>query len=429
MRLRRLLVIGALGTLALSGCAPVQSASQSSGTDEKSGTLRVWLFDEVNRAPKEAVVAEAVKEFEARNAGVKVDVQYIQIASRAERFKAAFSDAKSSPDVAEFGNTDLAGYVASGGFTDVTADVSAWPEGKDLDPSVLETGKVDGKVYGVPWFVGLRALYYRTDVFAELGVQPPKTIEEIAPLARRIRQAKPELYGISVGGKYTYAMLPFVWAAGGEIARQDNGKWSSTVDSSAARAGIARYTELLKDDICPPAQCAQNGGDASVQQFVSGKAAMTIGGNFNRQAVEAGAAKGKYAVVPLPGTAAGSVAPAFAGGNLLGVLKSTQRRTLAKDFMQLLGGKQYQEKLYRAMGNLPTFSDLQRTLGANDPFVKPFITTSEAGTRFVPATPAWAKIDAQAVLPNMIQQVITGAQPIDQASSAAAQLMNSAFTS
>ncbi|MBP2475061.1 N,N'-diacetylchitobiose transport system substrate-binding protein [Crossiella equi] len=413
----------------MAGCAPVQSGPTGSATDAKDGTLRVWLFDEVNRAPKQAVVDEAIKEFTASRPNVKVDVQYIQVNTRAERFKAAFSDAKSAPDVAEFGNTDLANYVAAGGFADLSADVSAWSEGKDLAPKIAETGKVDGKLYGVPWFVGVRALYYRTDVFTELGLQPPKTLAELAPLARQIRKAKPDLYGISVGGKYTYGMLPFVWSAGGDLAKGDGGKFSSAIDSPQARAGLARYTELINDDICPASACAPNGGDASVQAFASGKAAMTIGGDFNRKAVEAGAAKGKFAVVPLPGETAGSVAPAFAGGNLLGISRSTERRTLAKEFLQLLAGKNYQRKMYTAMGNLPTFSDVQREVSGNDEFTKPFIATLEAGTKFVPVTPAWAKIDAQTVVPNMIQQVVTKQKSVDEASAEAAKLMNTAFTS
>ncbi|MGO1051114.1 extracellular solute-binding protein [Crossiella sp. CA198] len=429
MTIRRLAAVAALVGLATVGCAPVQSGPTGSAKDTKDGTLRVWLFDEVNRAPKEAVVNEAIKEFTASHAGVTVDVQYIQVNSRAERFKAAFSDAKSAPDVAEFGNTDLANYVAAGGFADLSGDLGSWSEAADLAPKILDTGKVEGKTYGVPWFVGVRALYYRTDVFTELGLQPPKTLAELAPLARQIRKAKPELYGISVGGKYTYGMLPFVWSAGGDLAKADGGKFSSAMDSAQSRAGLGRYAELISDDICPPSACAPNGGDASVQAFVSGKAAMTIGGDFNRKAVEAGAVKGKFAVVPLPGETAGSIAPAFAGGNLLGITRSTERRTLAKDFLQLLAGKKYQRQMYTAMGNLPTFTDVQREVSGNDQFTKPFIATLEAGTRFVPVTAAWAKIDAQTVLPNMIQQVVTKAKTVDDATAEAAKLMNTAFTS
>jgi N,N'-diacetylchitobiose transport system substrate-binding protein len=434
MDVRRVLLAAALGALVV-GCAPPQAANnqpQQTGSagqpvGEMTGELKVWLFQEASNGPKETVVNEAKKEFEAAHAGVTVSVEYLPVDGRATRFNGAFNDKNSAPDVAEFGNTDLAGYTASNGFADLTADLSAWPDSKDLVPAVLDTAKVDGKAYGIPWFTGTRALYYRTDVFTELGLTPPRTLAELTETARRIRAAKPDLYGIAVGGKYQFALMPYIWANGGDIAKQDGGKWSATINSEQSRAGLRQYAELIRDDICPPANCAQLTGSQSVSAFAGGTAGMTIGGDFNRKAVEAGAVKDRYAVVPLPGTESGKIAPAFAGGNLLGVFQSSPRYTLSLEFIKLLGGKKNQQKMYEAMGNMPTFSDVQTQIAGNDPFLEPFVQTVQAGTRFVPTTPAWTKIDAQAVLPTAVQQVATGGQSVDAATDAAAAEMNKSF--
>ncbi|OLF17922.1 extracellular solute-binding protein [Actinophytocola xanthii] len=431
MRFRRAVAAAVLGSLAGAalGCAPPQANSGDQGqrSDQTTGELRVWLFQEASNEPKEAVVEEAVAEFEAAHEGVTVNVEYLPVDGRASRFNGAFNDPESAPDVAEFGNTDLAGYTASNGFADLTDDLERWPDGADLVPEVLDTARVDGRTYGVPWFTGTRALYYRTDVFTELGLKPPTTLAELTETARAIRAARSDLYGISVGGKYLFALLPFIWAHGGDIAERNGETWSATIDSPAARTGFARYTELIAPDICPPQQCAQLTGSQSVAAFAGGKAAMTIGGDFNRAAVTEGAVGDRFAVVPLPGTAPGEIAPAFAGGNLLGVFASTDRRTLAWEFVRLLGGKEYQRALYDAMGTMPTFTDVQDAVAGADPFLRPFIETVQAGTRFVPATPAWTRIDAQAVLPTAVQQVATGSQDVDTATSAAAAEMDAAF--
>ena len=174
MKIARTAAAAALAALALTSCAPPTSNNAASSSDEQTGTVRVWLFSEVNQDPKSAVVKEAVTEFEAAHSGAKIDVQYIPVDSRAERFKAAFNDPSSAPDVAEFGNTDLASYVASGGLADVTEDIKSWGEGRDLDSKILATTEIDGKNYGVPWFVGVRALYYRTDLLQQLGLEVPQ---------------------------------------------------------------------------------------------------------------------------------------------------------------------------------------------------------------------------------------------------------------
>jgi N,N'-diacetylchitobiose transport system substrate-binding protein len=424
MRAGKAVIVAAVAAL-LTACGPPQVQQTGSAVDERTGTLRVWLFDEANRAPKQATVDEAVARFESEHPGVEVDVQYIPVETRSERFTGAFNDPASAPDVAEVGNTDLAGYVAAGGLADVTEKLPQWPESADLSPSALDTARVEGKVFGVPWYTGVRALYYRTDVFDELGLQPPRTTAELLATAQRIRSERPDLYGIATGGKYHYALMPFIWAAGGDLARQEGQRWVSTIDSPEAQRGIETYAEMITSGACPPEQCSDMTGSQSVQAFASGKAAMTIGGDFNRKAVDAGVG-GKYGVVPLPGDAIGSTAPAFAGGNLLSVLKSSQRATLAREFVQLLAGKEYQRKMYGAMGNLPTFIDVQGEVAEHDPAAAPFVMTLRGGTHFVPATEAWSKIDAQGVLPTMVQRIVRGT-PVAEASAQAAAQMNAAF--
>ncbi|MGW5851019.1 extracellular solute-binding protein [Streptomyces sp. NPDC055254] len=417
-----------LAGLTATACAP-QTSVNTATKDEKTGTLRVWLFQEVNNDPKKKVVDGAIAAFTARNENVEVEVEYIPVESRAQRVKAAFNDPKSAPDLIEYGNTDTAGYVKDGGLADISAEFGAWPETKDTDPTAVRSVTVGGKVYGAPFFVGVRALYYRTDVFTDLGLQPPRTQDELVTTAKRIRQARPELYGIAVGGAYTYGAMPFIWANGGELAEESGGTYRSAIAGAAARKGIEKYTSLFGDDNCPAAKCAAMGGNATVTAFASGNAGMAIGGDFSHQAVEAGAVKGKYAVVPLPGVKEGEIAPAFAGGNNIGVLKSSSHRTLAVDLMKQLAGKDTQRGLFDAMGFLPTYTDVRAEAARKDPFVEPFVKTLAAGAKFVPASPGWGQIDASTVLPTMFQEIVSGKKDVATASGDAAKKMDTAFSS
>ncbi|MGV4885028.1 extracellular solute-binding protein [Streptomyces viridosporus] len=422
-------MVALAAVLATAACAPQTSSTSSSDKDEKTGTLRVWLFQEVNNKPKEQAVDSVLAAFEKAHEGTEVTVEYIPVETRAQRIKAAFNDPKSAPDLIEYGNTDTAGYVRDGGLADVTEEFEAWEETEDTDPTARQSVTVDGKVYGAPYFVGVRALYYRTDVFEELGLDVPRTQAELISTAKKVRAAKPGMYGIAVGGAYTYGAMPFIWAHGGELATGKGGSYASAIDGADARKGIEAYTSLFGDDNCPAAKCAGMGGNDTVTAFASGKAAMAIGGDFSHAAVEAGKVKGKYAVVPLPGVEPGSIAPAFAGGNNLGVLKSTSHRTLAVDLMKRLASKEAQGELFEGMGFLPTFSDVRRRAAEEEPFVKPFVETLAAGTKFVPASPAWARIDSSLVLPTMFQEVVSGRKDVATASADAAKKMNEAFGS
>ncbi|MFJ4837817.1 extracellular solute-binding protein [Streptomyces sp. NPDC088746] len=415
-----------LAGLTVTACAPQTSDTGAEG-DKKSGTLRVWLFQEVGNKPKEKVVDAAVADFEKSHEGAEVEVEYIPVDTRAQRIKAAFNDPKSAPDLIEYGNTDTAGYVKDGGLADVSKEFAAWDEAKDTDPTAKQSVTVDGQVYGAPLFVGVRALYYRTDVFEDLGIEPPKSQDELISTARKIHQEKPDLYGLAVGGAYTYGAMPFIWAHGGELADETGVTYESAINGEKARKGIEAYTSLFGDDNCPAAKCAAMGGNATVTAFASGKAAMAIGGDFSHAAVEAGSVKGKYAVVPLPGVKKDSIAPAFAGGNNIGVLKSSSHRTLAVDLMKSLTGKKTQAKMFDAMGFLPTYTDVLDTAAEKEPFVGPFVDTLGAGAKFVPASPAWGQIDASLVLPTMFQEIVSGRKDVAAASDDAAKKMDAAF--
>lgn len=247
-----------LAGLTATACAPQTSDTSAKG-DDKSGTLRVWLFQEVGNKPKEEVVDTAVAEFEKAHKGAKVEVEYIPVDTRAQRIKAAFNDPKSAPDLIEYGNSDTAGYVKDGGLADITEEFGAWDEAKDTDPIAKQSVTVGDKVYGAPFFVGVRALYYRTDVFKDLGIEAPKSQAELISTAKKIRKAKPDLYGLAVGGAYTYGAMPFIWANGGELAGETDGAYKSGINSEKSRKGIEAYTSLFGDDNCPAAKCASMG--------------------------------------------------------------------------------------------------------------------------------------------------------------------------
>ncbi|BFO21991.1 hypothetical protein SHKM778_83790 [Streptomyces sp. KM77-8] len=85
--------------------------------------------------------------------------------------------------------------------------------------------------------------------------------------------------------------------------------------------------------------------------------------------------------------------------------------------------------MFEGMGFLPTFSDVREQVAAKESFVKPFVDTLAADTKFVPASPAWARIDASQVLPTMFQEIVSGRKDVATASRDAAKSMDEAFGS
>ena len=62
-------------------------------------------------------------------------------------------------------------------------------------PGVLDRGKIDGRLYGIPWHVHSRVLYYRSDIFEQAGLEPPSTLLELQNIAAALSRL-PGIYGL-----------------------------------------------------------------------------------------------------------------------------------------------------------------------------------------------------------------------------------------
>ena len=91
---------------------------------------------------------------------------------------------------------------------------------------LVEGATVGGKAYGLPWYAGARALIYRKDVLAGLGLNPPTTWDELLSVGRAVRD-RAHLFAFGVAGNAAHYFLPMVWQNGGEIASQKDGTWVS----------------------------------------------------------------------------------------------------------------------------------------------------------------------------------------------------------
>ena len=69
-----------------------------------------------------------------------------------------------TPDVAQLGNTWIPEFAAIGALEPLDAarrGVAVARGGRDYFPGIWETNVLDGALYGVPWYVDTRVLFYR----------------------------------------------------------------------------------------------------------------------------------------------------------------------------------------------------------------------------------------------------------------------------
>jgi len=142
----------------------------SSFSLSQTKTIRIWAMGE------EAKNLSKITEDFTQETGINVEVQALP-------WNAAFSKiltgiaGRQLPDMAMMGTTWMAPFSAMGAFEELSKYISKSKVVKPdkFFPGSWETVVYGGKIYGVPWYVDVRVLYYRTDMLKEVGYnQPPR---------------------------------------------------------------------------------------------------------------------------------------------------------------------------------------------------------------------------------------------------------------
>ncbi|MFC4561207.1 sugar ABC transporter substrate-binding protein [Nocardiopsis mangrovi] len=406
-----------LPVAALVATLTLVATSCGSGAGE-GDALEVWIMEGTN--PDATAYFDDIGAQFTQETGVDVNVEFVPWADAHERFVTAMAGG-TAPDVAEVGTTWTPEFADAGGLIDITervGDTDAYAAG------LAEAGTVDGALYGLPWYAGVRSVLYRTDVFEELDLEEPTTWEELRDTAVAVSEERDDLIAFPVAGDAEYSVLPFVWGAGGEIAEQGaDGTWTSGLDSAEAREGISFYTDLaLEDGVSSTG--ATTWKETNIQEeFIAGNVAMTIAGSWTPKAILEAAPdlEGDIAAFPIPGPD-GGYSPSFLGGSHLAVFSGTPDEDLAWSFLETLTST---ENAARWSEETTYFPGLQEQIEpyteSDDPLVRPFaVQMSDAG-KGVPASQNYGRVQGEMVVQTMVQAILNERASVDDATATATE--------
>lgn len=400
--------------------AETEGAETTDGGAVEPQELSVWIMQPGNEEV-ENILNETAAAFEEENEGVTVDVQFVPWANAHDQFVTAVGGGQ-VPDVAEMGTTWTPEFAELGGLAPIEASPDA-----DYIESLVVSGSVDGTAYGHPWYAGARSLIYRTDVFEELGLEPPATWEDMLAAGDAIAEAG-EIDPIHVAGQNTHMLAPMVWQAGGELATEDDGSWTAEVDSEAGRGAFGMYAELWERGWSPEGAVGWNSVDVR-DAFANGDAAMMIGGGWDLAAVldSNPDLEGNVGTALTPAGPGGSQ-EAFAGGSHLVTFNDSENQELATRFISFMLQPDQVTAFTEAVGFLPgTVEGVEASSASGDELYGTFARQIVDHSRSYPSTAAWGKIEGNLVFPNAMQQMMQGELTVDEAVVQVDEQMQEAF--
>lgn len=316
----------------------------------------------------------------------------------------------SLPAIGQVGNSWIAEMAAIGAIAPVPRAVHNLLA--DQFDAVVETNRIGGRVWAVPWYVDTRLQYYRTDIFARAGHAAPPL--QWSAWKRALHDVK------RVAGDGNYALflplnefeqlLTIALSAGARLLRDEDGR--GAFSEPEFLEALAFYKSLFDEGLAPPVSATQV---ANIwNEFARGWFATFTSGPWTIGDLKSrlpAAAQDSWATAPNPGPRGiGSAAP---GGSSLVVFADHRANPHAWDFIARLLAPQAQMRFHDLTGDLPARRSAWRRAGlAADPIVAPFATQLEHA-RALPKVPEWERIVSEMQI--VAERMVRGQFTVEQA--------------
>ena len=353
--------------------------------------------------------------FEKENPRIRVRMEQLSWKDGRDKIEATANEG-GEPDLCEIGSTWMPRMLASRRLADWSAGVA------DLKRSLRgwEMASIGDAIYGVPWLVGTRALFYNKSLLAKAGfdsTRPPETWMQLRDASEGIQRLGGGVHGFGVQGGERRVLfkkfMPFAWGNGGTILSDD--LKSCTFDSPENREALDFYVSLQEVGLV-------GDQDTLDRAFKSGKLGFEIGGAWLLRSIPREAPGLHYgvALVPRPDDERGTHA-SFAGGEVLVTFQRSSHKaealTLARFLVRpdnALALAVAAQNVQPAVVNADTFA-YYREHPAAQMMIRQFETAVPT-----PNHPAWE--DMEAIIEDEVNQALRGKPAAQSISDAQAKL-------
>jgi multiple sugar transport system substrate-binding protein len=370
--------------------------------------LRLWAMGREGE-----VVAGLLPGFERTHPGVRVVVQQLPWTAAHEKLLTAFAG-ESLPDVFQLGNTWIPEFVALNALEplDAYAGTSRDVDLADYFGGILETNRIGSTLYGVPWYVDTRLLFYRRDLVAQAGFSDaPRSWPEWMDVLTAVKKTVgANRYAILLPLNEFEPLLALALQQSAPLLR--DGNRFGNFESADFRRTLSFYVEIFRRGLAPP---LTNADISNVwNEFGRGYFSFYISGPWNIGEFERRLppeVRGAWMTAPLPGP--DGPGASIAGGSSFVMSSASRHKALAWQLIEYLSQPEMQRALYAATGDLPPRRSAWRDSKlAGDPYARAFRDQLER-VKPTPKVPEWERIATEMRL--AAERAVHGDWSIDRA--------------
>lgn len=373
------------------------------------GTLTVWTIGREGEA-----ITALLPDFERAHPHIQVKVQQLPLSAAHQKLLTAFAGG-STPDMTQLGNTWLPEMVALQALEPLQArvDHSAVIRQNDYFASIWATNVIDGTLYGVPWYVDTRLLFYRRDLLKEAGFDaPPRSWAEWRNQLAALSDPSRHRYGILLPTNEYEQLMSLALQQPDPLLR-DGGRYGN-FESAGFRRALTFYVDTFRRKQAPAITNVEAGNPWS--EFGRGVYAFYLSGPWNigefRQRLPP-AQQPDWSTAPLPGPDDAHAGIGSAGGSSLVIFRASPHKDAAWALIEYLSQPAVQRRFYDLLGDMPPRrSSWEGGALRDDPKARAFRAQLEKA-RPTPAVPEWERIATEMQL--VAARAVAGELTIDQA--------------
>lgn len=255
------------------------------------------------------------------------------------------------------------------------------------------------KLYGLPLTVDNRSLFYNKKLFAEKGLEPPKTWEELRQCAIKLTQWDGDKL-VRAGFSLQDVGLFNMWLqqAGGQMLTNDGKK--TAFNSKAGLKVLNFWSELLNKDKVYKVGF-ENGLDKGIDAFINGKVAMLYTGPWMLSTYKNYGQGFEFGIASPPAGPSGNKG-AICGGFGLVIPSAAKHKEEAWELMKWwLTNPQNAAYYGKTSLNIPGLkSAVNDPFYAQDSMYKPFLDTMEFA-KIRPPYIGYSSMETQALIPEL----------------------------
>ncbi len=387
----------------------ITSSVSANGSQEAEAdqSITFWTFG--TESPELKAVMEELKAGFKEQTGIDVEWKMIGWGDYHQSNLLVLSS-NEGPDVTQIGTTTVAQQTLAGAFANLESLFSELG-GSDVffKPMLATTApqSMEGR-FAIPWFADPRGMIYRKDVLDSLGMDVPKTWDELVEVSKAIQEAGIMEFPVGIpGSAMAHDLYQTIDQAGGSIAAFNGDNTISKIDSEESVEGVSWLMDLVTTyKVASPATAEYDKAtlrakfaNGEIAFYYDSPQAFTYLSKNSPALVENGLEK--VSVAPAPAGPTGN-ASVFCGGSHLAIYKFTKNRENAENWVKYLLEPENVARWSKAYGNVPALLSASDLEGFDQEPWKSFISIAENHGHHPESGPGGTLAKVEKILSNKV---------------------------